>query len=164
MVQVITSLTARANAIKMLHTRIQLLKSYLTNLPPSYLTTSSPPDKSTSAVSSNYTEINHPILRSIQALISRLPLLLPADQAALEQERLAEKSDVSLVNLLGNISKSVKETREMGRKFGIIEQARQTAKRGAATNFTDDFFPGTSAAGGEKGEGAGIGLSQGYIV
>lgn len=148
----------------MLHTRIKLLKSYLTNLPPSYLTTPSPHDKSTDASSSNHTEINHSILRSIQALISRLPLLLPADQAALEQERLAEKSDVSLVDLLGNISKSVKDTREMGRKFGIIDHARQTAKRGATTTFTEDFFPGASAAGGEKSEGAGIGMPQGYII
>lgn len=146
----------------MLHTRIQLLKSYLTNLPPSYLTTSSPSEKSASAASPNHTEINHPILRSIQALISRLPLLLPADQAAFEQERLAEKSDVSLVDLLGNISKSVKDTREMGRKFGIIEQARQTAKRGSTTTYTDDFFPGASV-GGEKGEGSGTGLSQGFM-
>ena len=162
---VITSLTARANAIKMLHTRIQLLKSYITSLPPSYLTTSSPPDDSTSAASSYQTEINHPILRSIQALLSRLPLLLPPDQAAFEQERLAEKSDVSLVDLLGNISKSVQDTREMGRKFGIIEQARQTAKRGttAAATFNEDFFPGASTTGDEKGEGGGIGLSQYHI-
>lgn len=162
-VQVIASLMARANAIKMLHTRIQLLKSYLSNLPPSYLNNSAPPDTSTSAASSNHTEINHPILRSIQALISRLPLLLPADQVALEQERLAEKSDVSLVDLLGNISKSIKDTREMGRKFGIIEQARQTAKRGATSTFTDDFFPGASTVGGEKTEGAAYGLTGVYM-
>ncbi|MCJ1424565.1 hypothetical protein MMC29_002453 [Sticta canariensis] len=161
--ELIATLMARANAIKMLHTRIRLLKSYLSNLPPSYLNASVSPDTSTSAPSSNHTEINHPILRSIQALISRLPLLLPADQVALEQERLAEKSDVSLVDLLGNISKSIKDTREMGRKFGIIEQARQTAKRGATSTFTDDFFPGASTVGGEKTEGAAYGLTEVYM-
>lgn len=119
----------------MLHTRIQLLKSYLTNLPPSYLTTSPPPDASPSTPSANYTEINHPILRSIQALVNRLPLLLPANQTAFEQERLAEKSDVSLVDLLGNIGRSVKDTREMGRKFSIVDQSRQTANRRQGSNL-----------------------------
>ena len=161
---VIASLTARANAIKMLHTRIQLLKQYLINLPPSYLTTPSPPDSSRNPQPCNHTEINHPILRSIQALVSRLPLLLPADHAAFEQERLAEKSDVSLVDLLGNIGKSVKDTREMGRKFGIVEQTRQSAKRGGPTSFSDDFYSGL----GDKGDGQNamsqnLMLSQGYL-
>lgn len=149
---VIASLTARANAIKMLHTRIQLLKSYLTNLPPSYLTSSSSPEASGTSLSTDPTEISHPILRSIQALINRLPLLLPADQAKFEQERLAEKSNVSIVDLLGNISKSVRDIREMGRKFSIVEQARQSAKRGVVSSFTDDFYNGLS----EKSEGVGI--------
>lgn len=138
---VIAALMARANAIKMLHTRIQLLKSYLTNLPPCYLNTPLSLEESPSSPSINHTEINHPILRSIQALISRLPLLLPADQAAFEQERLAERSDVSLVDLLGNISRSVKEMRETGRKFGIVDQTRQTANRrpGSSLMTADDL-------------------------
>lgn len=127
----------------MLHTRLQLLKSYLTNLPPSYLTTSAPANASPSPASANHTEINHPILRSIQALINRLPLLLPANQAAFEQERLAEKSDVSLVDLLGNLSRSVKETREMGRKFWVVDTARQNASRRQGSNMiaTDEIVP-----------------------
>lgn len=138
---VITSLTARANAIKMLHARIQLLKSYLTNLPPSYMSYPPQSDPHAASESPPQTEINHPILRSIQALLSRLPLLLPDNKAAFRQERLAEKTDVQLINLLGTIGKSLKETRELGRKFSIVDQCRQSAKRGGQNMFvTDDFY------------------------
>lgn len=160
---VIASLTARANAIKMLHVRIQMLKEYLITLPPSYLTTSSTSTLPGNIQIFDFSELSYPILRSIQALVSRLPLLLPADHATFEQERLAEKSDVSLVDLLGNISKSVKDTREMGRKFGIVEQIRQSTKKGGSSSFTEDFFTGFS----DKGEGVARNpqslLSDGYL-
>lgn len=130
--QVIASLTARANAVKMLHTRIQLLKAYLTSLEPSYLTTTTTTTVATNNPSSDPTtpptdaaissELNHPLLRSILALLSRLPLLLPPEHhSTFRQETLAEKSDVQLVSLLGSLGKSVKEAREMGRKFSVVE-------------------------------------------
>lgn len=115
----------------MLHTRIKLLKSYLTSLPPSDLTT--PPDSSAPASAPQKippTEVNYPLLRSIQALLTRLPLLLPAgDLSKFQQETTAEKSDVELVSLLGNLGQSVKEAREMGRKFAIIEGAKNAQKQ-----------------------------------
>ena len=138
---VITSLTARANAIKMLHARIQLLKSYLTNLPPSYMSYPPQSDSDDASESPPHTKINHPILRSIQALLSRLPLLLPDNKQAFRQERLAEKTDVQLINLLGTIGRSLKEIREMGRKFSMVDQYRQSAKKGGQNMFvTDDFY------------------------
>lgn len=121
---VIAALTTRANAVKMLHSRIQLLKSYLSEVPPCYLTTSDPPE------SEQQPEINHPILRSIQALINRLPLLIPADQASFDQESMTEKTDVSLVELLGNIGKSIHDTKVLGSKFGVIESAAKSSKKG----------------------------------
>ena len=121
----ISSLTARANAIKMLHSRIQLLKSYLTDLPSCYLTGATDGAATDQPPKSGFTEINHPILRSIQALINRLPLLVPADEAAFEQESLAEKSDVSLVALLGSLTAGTQELQEMGRKFGIVRDNKQ---------------------------------------
>lgn len=102
-----------------------------------------PPQSDPDAASESppHTEINHPILRSIQALLSRLPLLLPDNKQTFRQERLAEKTDVQLINLLGTIGKSLKETREMGRKFSIVDQYRQSAKKGGQTMFvTDDFY------------------------
>ncbi|KAL8769241.1 MAG: hypothetical protein Q9209_004742 [Squamulea sp. 1 TL-2023] len=130
--ELITSLTARANAIKMLHNRIQLLRSYLTSLPPSYLSAPSQSNGATSdgAPSSSGTDINHPILRSIQALVNRLPLLIPSDGTAFEQESLSEKSDVTLVRLLGGLTRGTKDIREMGRKFGVVSDAKQRSRRG----------------------------------
>lgn len=122
----------------MLHARLEMLKSYLTNLQPSYLTTPTPPDPSSIPPNPDSLETNHPILRSIQALLNRLPLVVPADEAAFEQARLAERSDVSLVDLLGHVSKSVRDTREVGRKFWILEQARTTKKGPMIVN--DDFL------------------------
>lgn len=148
MVIVIASLTARANAIKMLHSRIQLLRTYLANLPPSYLTTSEPPDPSSETTTpSQHTEINHPILRSIQALINRLPLLIPANRGAFEHEVLAEKNDVSLVAMLGTLSKSVKDVSEMGRKFGIMDNSRQSNRKDNRMLGGDDFLGGFGSNG-----------------
>ncbi|KAI4085858.1 MAG: hypothetical protein LQ344_008064 [Seirophora lacunosa] len=133
--ELITSLTARANAVKMLHTRIQLLKSYLTTLPPSYLSSTSYDNNNNTTASEEETpsspqpQIDHSILRSIQALAHRLPLLIPADGAAFANESLAEKSDVSLVALLGELTKGTKNMREMGRKFGIVGSAKQRHPR-----------------------------------
>ncbi|KAL8950575.1 MAG: hypothetical protein Q9222_003384 [Ikaeria aurantiellina] len=130
--ELITSLTARTNAVKMLHARVQVLRSYLTSLPTSHLTTPSTSDQTTApeTPTSSPTEINHTILRSIQALIHRLPLLVPADGAAFEEESLAEKSDVALVTLLGDLTRGTNNSREMGRKFGIVNSAKQRRRPG----------------------------------
>ncbi|KAH0565534.1 hypothetical protein GP486_001067 [Trichoglossum hirsutum] len=103
------------NAIKMLHSRIRLLNAYLSSLPPSYLTSAEHRD----TPQSQTTEVNHTILRSIQALTNRLPLIIPADRTAFENEMLAEKNDVSLVALLGSLTRSVRDIREVGRKFNV---------------------------------------------
>ncbi|KAI4178448.1 MAG: hypothetical protein LQ346_007442 [Caloplaca aetnensis] len=130
--ELITSLTARANAVKMLHTRIQLLKTYLTSLPPSYLSDVSASNGDTNENNSSPSppKIDHSILRSIQALVNRLPLVIPADGAAFEHESLAEKSDVSLVALLGDLTRGTKNIREMGRKFNVVNTAKQRSKAG----------------------------------
>jgi COP9 signalosome complex subunit 6 len=104
--ELIASLTAKANAIKMLHARINLITLYLQNLPPSYISNVVP-----EGVESNekkYTPVNHAILRSIQALLSRLSLLIPADAAAFEHELMSEQNDVNLVSLLSTITQSIK--------------------------------------------------------
>ena len=114
----------------MLHSRINLLKTYLTSLPPCYLTESSPPDQRPDPSSFSHVEIDYPILRSIKALLHRIPLLIPADQDAFAQESLAEKNDVALVSLLGALGQSIKDAKELGSKFSIIDSARQTIRRG----------------------------------
>ena len=141
----------------MLHARISLLKSYLNSLPLSYLTTPAPPSnpednaKAPHADTSTSTpEINHSLLRSILALLSRLPLLLPpANLSSFKQETLAEKSDVELASLLGSMGRSVKEVREMGRKFGVVEGIRGQGKKGyMSLGAMGDGWGGDDGSGG----------------
>lgn len=124
--EMIASLTAKANAIKMLHSRINLIAVYLQNLPPSYDTDSAP--TAAEAKSKKYTQVNHAVLRSIQALLGRLSLLIPADSVAFEQEMMSEQNDVSLVSLLSSMTQSINDARDMGRKFSIVENAKNQNK------------------------------------
>lgn len=140
----------------MLHARIQLLKTYLQNLPPSYLKSTDPSYTEATQPSGKHTEINHPLLRSIQALTNRLPLLKPADQGTFEQESLSEQNDVSLVSLLGSLSTSVKDARELGRKFGVVDQARQHASKNKGYGkLSDDLFTNVGTEG-DNPPGSGI--------
>lgn len=120
---VILTLNARLNATRMLHSRIRLIQTYLSTLPESYLTdpslTTIPPTSSITASADPSTEIHYPVLRSIQALLSHLPVVTPADKPRFEQEVLAEKNDVALVALIGGMAKSMKDLREVGRKFAV---------------------------------------------
>ncbi|KAF8436762.1 hypothetical protein BGX38DRAFT_1069321, partial [Terfezia claveryi] len=117
--ELLANLAAKANAIRMLHSRIALLKKYLEHLPQMQSATSSIPP-------SEVLPISHPLLRAIKSLTySRLPLLIPADEKAFKQEALTEQSDVALVALLGTLTRSVEEMKEVHRRFNIVEQAGQ---------------------------------------
>ncbi len=123
--ELIASLTAKANAIKMLHSRINLISTYLRSLRPDNI----PPPALESADSKKYIEPNHAILRSIQALLGRLSLLVPADATAFEQELMSEHNDVNLVSLLNTITDSIKNVREAGRKYAVVESSKASNKK-----------------------------------
>jgi COP9 signalosome complex subunit 6 len=140
---VITSLTARMNAIKMLQSRLDLLQSYLKSLPPSYLTDASLPlDPANSS-------INHPILRSISALLGRLPLLTPSDVAAYSRESQQSKSDVELISLLSSLTQAAKHAKELGRKWNVVENAKLQGRRGG---FDPEVFRRGASDFGHGGE------------
>ena len=127
---VISSLTARANAIKMLHSRVQLIKSYLESIPPSELTSPNGSEAIQNGVSDSAPQLDYPLLRSIQALLSRLPLLLPStDLSNFNHENLAEKSEVDLISLLGSVGQGVRDLQGLGKKFAIIENSKNSARR-----------------------------------
>lgn len=126
--ELIASITTRANAVKMLHSRIQLVTKYLEQLPPSYLATDgqAPPE---ATPGQPHTTPSHTILRSIQALVNRLPILQPASTEAFEREMQSEANDVHLIALTDQVMQSIKEIREIGKKFSIVEQGRNQSKR-----------------------------------
>lgn len=142
--ELIASLTAKANAIKMLHSRINLIALYLQNLPPSFV--SGGPD-SIEDGSRKYTTVNHAVLRSIQALLSRLSLLVPADAVAFEKELISEQNDVTLVSLLSTITESIKDIRETGRKYAIVDIGRQIKSKQGREGALWDHGPMLSGNG-----------------
>ncbi|KAK4949356.1 hypothetical protein LTR10_011974 [Elasticomyces elasticus] len=158
--ELIASLTAKTNAIRMLNQRINLIRSYLNTMPSSYLTdassTTPPPDTT-----------NHSLIRSVNSLLSRVPLLAPQTatvvlpnghegqsqqppsgiHAAGEKER----QDVHLTSLLAALSRSVAEAQSMGSKFQILtrekdNKARNTygsgGARGGGRGFADEGLMG----------------------
>ncbi|TKA29770.1 hypothetical protein B0A50_03134 [Salinomyces thailandicus] len=136
--ELIASLNAKANAIKMLNQRINLLRSYLEQLPESYLTDSStttpPPDT-----------INHTLLRSVQSMLSRVPLLAPPTVAhptatssenngglqpsSIAQAGEKERQDVHLTGLLAALTRSVSEASNLGSRFHVVAKERTAKER-----------------------------------
>ncbi|KAM0416278.1 hypothetical protein ACHAPD_005197 [Fusarium lateritium] len=125
--EMIAALTAKANAIKMLQSRIRLLTTYLERLPPSYVNgdTTDP-----SSMETDYTTPSSTVLRQIQALVSRLDLVIPSDKASFEREMLHEANDVNLVRLLNGIVQNLGQARDVGKKFHVVETAKASHRRG----------------------------------
>ncbi|KFZ12594.1 hypothetical protein V502_07027 [Pseudogymnoascus sp. VKM F-4520 (FW-2644)] len=128
--ELITALTAKANAVRMLQSRIKIIQKYLELQPPADAT-SQPPQPG----QDSYLEPSPEILRSIAALISRLPLVVPSsskdtetDTSKFDHDLLASRNDVNLVSLLDTLTQSIQSTRELGRKFGVVDAARNRTK------------------------------------
>ncbi|SMR48709.1 unnamed protein product [Zymoseptoria tritici ST99CH_1E4] len=133
--ELISSLNAKVNAIKMLNERLDLIRSYLTSLPPSYLTDSTLKDMPENA---NYT-----LLRSVNSMLSRLPLLTSpksdsqaasnvdgaASLSSLQQAEQKEKQDVHLTSLLANLTRSVAEAQSLSSKFHVVQRERANKDR-----------------------------------
>lgn len=131
----IAALTAKANAIKMLQSRINLLTTYLERLPPSYVNGDATDSGSMDA---DYTTPSTTVLRQIQALVSRLDLVIPSDEASFEREMLHEANDVNLVGLLNGIMQSVNQARDVGKKFNVVEMSKATSRRGGNPDYSVD--------------------------
>jgi COP9 signalosome complex subunit 6 len=119
----------------MLQTRLNLLAKFLNTLPPSYLTDTSIP------VDPTNTTLNQPILRSISALLARLPLLTPPDTASFTRETQQTASDVELIHLLSSLTRGVQDTKELGRKLNMAEPR----KRGGPGGGGESSFSGGDA-------------------
>jgi len=150
--EMIASLTGKANAIRMLHSRVNLIQSYLSSIPPCYLTEGSLP----TGADATGTPLNHPLLRNISSMLSRLPLLAPPSTAitwngstastfqsqsnagvisSLHTTSAAEQSDVHLISLLSALTKTVEDAREFGNKFSVVQKIRQDKKSKGDTGY-----------------------------
>jgi COP9 signalosome complex subunit 6 len=113
----------------MLQTRLNLLSTFLGKLPPSYLTDVS------LAVDPTNTDLNQPILRSISALLARLPLLTPPDTASFLRETQQTTSDVELISLLASLTRGVQDAKELGRKWNMAEPRKGRGVQGGISDF-----------------------------
>lgn len=145
----VATISSKANAIRMLHRRVSLLRKYLQSLPPCYLTDSS------IATCEPHSQISNSILRSIAALLARLSLTLPftpgatpavangvderptAQPSVYEQESAAQASDVALISLLGTIGRTLQKADKMIKKAHIVETEHNKQHGGNKNIFYD---------------------------
>ncbi|EPQ65359.1 Bgt-1433 [Blumeria graminis f. sp. tritici] len=125
--ELISALTAKANAIKILLSRINLLSIYLAKLPTN--NTSKTSLESSDSMGNKNTVVNHIVLRSIQALLSRLALLVPADGTSFQQEMISEQND---------------GVKEAGMKYSIIQSKSPNKNK---PNWGGSSKPGALGAG-----------------
>lgn len=106
--ELLSTLTAKANAVRMLHSRLTLLLAYLRSIESNSKSTEPSPQQP---------KISHQLLRSLLSLTNRLPLLEPpaTSDSSLSSESLAELSDVHLVALLGAVTSSIEISKEVGK-------------------------------------------------
>jgi COP9 signalosome complex subunit 6 len=147
--ELLTSLTAKSNAIKMLQSRINLLTAYLQALPPSYLS-----DASLQLNPELASTLNQPALRSTSALLARLPLLTPPDTASFTRESEQTASDVELISLLSTLTRTVQDAKELGKKWQLSEPRKG---RGGASGIGGGPLAGIGDMMDEDGGGGGFG-------
>lgn len=168
----IASMTAKANAIRMLKQRVALIKAYLASLPPCYLN-----DAAVEGCES-HERVSHPVLRAIAALLARLPLLIPFTPAAIPAaksqdntqserktkqplstsvpasvyttESAAQATDVALISLLGTLGSTLQAAHNMGTKAALVEGANQGSRRDGMSGggFGPWYAGGTGGGGG----------------
>lgn len=113
----IAALQTKANALKMMKDRIALLIAYLQHLPDEYRAPGA-------AVEGAPLPVSNSILRQIQALVTNVELVTPAQQDSLRKELLSETNDVKLIGLVTDMLASLKELRTVGRRFAVVESAK----------------------------------------
>ncbi|KAF1962009.1 hypothetical protein CC80DRAFT_513025 [Byssothecium circinans] len=160
--ELLSTLTAKMNAIRMLSRRISLIRAYLASLPPSYLSDPSLPTNP--APSTDHPlPLNQPILRSISAMIARINILAPSDAEAFNLESQQESSDVQLVQLLSSLTNSISAAKDLGRKNQIVENGKTQTRRGIGQLMGggNQLF-GDYMGGGGGSEGRSFGTERGW--
>ncbi|PGH07534.1 hypothetical protein AJ79_06269 [Helicocarpus griseus UAMH5409] len=145
----IANLNTRLTAVKTLESRLHLIKAYLSNI------SQQADSKTQSTPDSPSPQISHSLLRNIHSLISHLSLLTPQQSDTFSTESLAQTNDVALVALLGQLGHSVQDMRELGKKFSVVDTARQYAESKKATSamprMDDEMYLRQMAGGGTRG-------------
>jgi COP9 signalosome complex subunit 6 len=57
-------------------------------------------------------------------LVTNVELVTPARQESLQKELLSESNDVKLISLVTNMLEGLKDMRNVGKKFAVVEVAK----------------------------------------
>lgn len=140
----VSALQAKYNAIKMMKSRVDLVVAYLEKLPPDFVAGTRMPEQAAAQATTGkgtYIAPSHNILRQIQALVTNIELATPAQNHTLAKEILQETNDVNLISLISDLVTSMSEVREIGKKFAIVESARnQKARNNLQASYEADEF------------------------
>lgn len=128
----VAAIQTKANAIKMLKSRIDLLIIYLQN--------------DIKGQAGDRPEPSQTLLRLIQALVHRLSLVEPADADEFETELIREENDTETIMLLNELMSRANETRDIGKKFSAIESGKAAVKQNGALQYSS-LLRGSSGAG-----------------
>ena len=131
-----SALQAKYNAVQMMKKRLDTVISYLQRLPPDYLSNGEVSQQQMESGQSQHTVPSNKILRQIQALVTNVQLAMSnsttagqgQDLGALEKELLKETNDVKLVGLIADLMSSVKEMKEAGKRFHVVEAAKNNKR------------------------------------
>jgi COP9 signalosome complex subunit 6 len=147
----ISALQTKTNAIKMMRDRIGLLIAYLEKLDPEFIKSSQFPPAGTTP-SGNYLPPSAKILRQIQALVTNIELVTPAQQDELEKEMLQETNDVKLISMIRDMFSTVSDIRDVGKKFAVVESNKAQKNRQQSNQQFADFGGGQQASLGNVGD------------
>ncbi|KIW96725.1 uncharacterized protein Z519_02116 [Cladophialophora bantiana CBS 173.52] len=165
----IAGITTRLNGVKMLQSRLALLRKFIQSLPPSYISASGTNGVPISLTPTSPDPSHLPHLRHIHALLTRLSLLTPPTEATQHQRplasaSLAQSNDVSLVTLLSLLGQDIQALSELGRKSVTVE-----ANKGSSRGKHQQQGGPKGAGGGGPGMGRGgpsgfVGIGEGDVL
>jgi COP9 signalosome complex subunit 6 len=152
----VAGITTRLNSVKMLQSRLALLRTFIQSLPPSHLSAAT---TEPAPLTFPYPDPSHlPHLRNIQALLTRLSLLTPPTESIshpLASSYLSQSNDVSNASILSLLGQEIQSLSDLGRKFSAVEANRTSLKAKQQGIPHNGGGPrGGGAVGGPMGGGA----------
>ncbi|KAK3390326.1 hypothetical protein B0H63DRAFT_111513 [Podospora didyma] len=128
-----SALQAKYNAVKMMKSRVDLIVAYLEKQSPDFVSgklTTPEAAKAVNVSGGKHTTPSNSILRQINALVTNIGLASSGQQLKdLEKEIIKETNDVKLISLISDLISSTAEMRETGKKFAIVESAKNHRSR-----------------------------------
>lgn len=123
---VISALSTKADAIRMLQTRLETITTFLNSQPASYLT-----DASISPAPGP----DHEILRIVQTLTASLTLTSPSGLAGYSKDTEQAKTDGKLLELLAQLTQNVGIVKSLGTHHAAADSRKRRMETGPMSSI-----------------------------